>query len=367
MSEPKGDILVVDDTPAYLDALRTLLKENGYRVRPVTNGRLALGAVEQQRPDLILLDVEMPELNGFETCERLRADERFRDIPVIFLSSLAATDDKVRAFASGGVDYVTKPFQPQEVIARVETHLRLRRMQKQIAEQYEALKKLEGMRDSLTHMIVHDLRSPLQGILMSMELLASDEMRASVDVRDTSTRGLRSAQSLMQIINTLLDVNKLEAGEMKLQCATGSLDEAVKAALESLGALVRDRVVNVEQPDGNVIASFDQEIMTRVVANLVANALKFTPKPGEVTVRISRSRGGPTTEVIDKGPGIPPEYRDRIFEKFGQVDGPKSRKMPGTGLGLAFCKLALDAHGGRIGVESVVREGSTFWFALPPS
>lgn len=365
MSEPKGDILVVDDTPAYLDALRTMLREHGYRARPVPNGRLALGAVEQQRPDLILMDVEMPELNGFETCERLRADERFRDIPVIFLSSLSSTDDKVKAFSSGGVDYVTKPFQPEEVIARVETHLRLRRMQKQIADQYDALRKLEGMRDSLTHMIVHDLRSPLQGILMSMELLASEDMRPNVDVGDTSKRGLRSAQSLMQIINTLLDVNKLEAGEMRLERADGDLHTAVKGAFESLGTLVTDRTVKVEQPDGPVPASFDHEILTRVIANLVANALKFTPKPGEVVVRISRSRGGPTIEVIDRGPGIPPEYRERIFEKFGQVDGAKNRKMPGTGLGLTFCKLALDAHGGAIGVDSEVGKGSTFWISLP--
>lgn len=365
MSEPKGDILVVDDTPAYLDALRTMLREHGYRARPVPNGRLALGAVEQQRPDLILMDVEMPELDGFETCERLRADERFRDIPVIFLSSLSSTDDKVKAFSSGGVDYVTKPFQPEEVIARVETHLRLRRVQKQIAEQYEALKKLEGMRDSLTHMIVHDLRSPLQGILMSMELLASEEMRGRVDVADTSTRGLRSAQSLMQIINTLLDVNKLEAGEMRLERANGDLHDAVRSAFESMGTLVNGRTVNVERPDGAVAASFDHDVMVRVVTNLVANALKFTPAPGEVTVRISRTRGGPTVEVIDRGPGIPPEHQARVFEKFGQVGAAKNRKMPGTGLGLTFCKLALDAHGGRIGVESEVGKGSTFWISLP--
>src|SRR6185503_13280329 len=157
MAESKGNILVVDDTPAYLEALRVMLKDQGYRVRPVTDGRLALRAVEAERPDVILLDINMPGMNGFETCERLRADPRFAEIPVIFLSALTDTDDKVRAFSAGGVDYVTKPFQSAEVVARVETHVRIHRLQQQLASQFEALKRLESLRDSLTHMIVHDL------------------------------------------------------------------------------------------------------------------------------------------------------------------------------------------------------------------
>jgi signal transduction histidine kinase len=363
MNEPKADILVVDDTPAFLEVLRTMLQEQGYRVRPVPNGRIALAAVEQQPPELILLDIEMPELNGFETCERLRADERFRDIPVIFLSALTATDDKVRAFGAGGVDYVTKPFQAEEVIARVETHLRIRRLQQRLAAQYQDLKRLESLRDSLTHMIVHDLRSPLQGIMASLQLLETDADRLGGTAPDVLRRGLRSARTMIQMISTLLDVNRMEAGEMPLHRSDGDLNGVVSQALESLAGLVDGRPVATES-DGPVTASFDRDIMVRVVANLVANALKFTPAEARVTVRTSRRRGGATVEVIDRGPGIPPEYRERIFQKFGQVDAPQGRKPLSTGLGLAFCRLALDAHGGDIGVDSVVGEGSTFWFVL---
>jgi len=199
MTESRGDILVVDDTPAYLEALRGMLREAGYRVRPVTNGRLALKAVETQRPDLILLDINMPDLNGFETCEQLHADPRFADIPVIFLSALTDTDDKVRALAAGGVDYVTKPFEAAEVLARVETHLRIHRLQQQLSEQFEALKKLEGLRDSLTHMIVHDLRSPLQGILANLQLLEMDAAVLGPDNVDNVKSALRSTRSLIQM------------------------------------------------------------------------------------------------------------------------------------------------------------------------
>ena len=363
MSTHKADILVVDDTPAYLEALRDMLTGEGYKVRPVTNGKLALGAVEHQAPDLILLDINMPAMNGFETCERLRADARFADIPVIFLSSLTDTDDKVKAFASGGVDYVTKPFEAAEVVARVETHLRLRRLQKQLAEQFEDLKKLEGLRDSLTYMIVHDLRSPLQAILGNLQLLEMDIQRDSPAATDLKA-ALRGTHTLIQMISSLLDVNKLEAGEMPLKRADADLGAAVAEAIEGMSGLTRDRNLTVAKPDAQVIASFDKEIIIRVITNLVANALKFTPLKGSVTVRVAVRGNQPAVEVVDNGPGIPPEYHARIFEKFGQVAG-TDKKRHSTGLGLAFCKLAVDAHGGAIGVDSQVGKGSTFWFTLP--
>jgi two-component system sensor histidine kinase/response regulator len=364
MADSKGNILVVDDTPAYLEALRGMLKDQGYRVRPVTNGRLALAAVEAERPDLILLDVNMPDMNGFETCERLHADARFAEIPVIFLSALSDTEDKVRALSAGGVDYVTKPFESAEVLARVETHLRIHRLQEQLAAQYQDLKRLESLRDSLTHMIVHDLRSPLQGILTHLQLLELDGVALGADNLDSVKQGLKSTRSLIRMISAVLDVSRLEAGEMPLRPTETDLSAAVKDALDNLSGLVVDRDVEVDDSAGSVSATFDRSVIARVVANLVGNALNFTPEDGSIVIRVTRRGERACIEVADTGPGIPPEYQTRIFEKFGQVDAGPEKKMS-TGLGLAFCKLAVDAHGGEIGVESVVGEGSTFWFTLP--
>ena len=364
MTEFKGNILVVDDTPAYLEALRAMLGEQGYRVRPVTNGRLALGAVEQEAPDLILLDINMPEMDGYETCARLKADARFADIPVIFLSSLAETDDKVRAFGTGGVDYVTKPFESAEVVARVATHLRLRRLQAQLAAQYEDLKQLESLKDSLTHMIVHDLRSPLQGVMIALQMVEMDADKLDAASGRSLKQGLRSTRSLIQMISALLDVNKMESGEMPLKKAEGDLSATITEALETLSGLTADRNLKVEPADGLVTATFDKGILARVVANLIANALKFTPDEGTITVRVGRRGGRACVEVVDNGPGIPPEYRTRIFEKFGQVESGQKKKLS-TGLGLAFCKLAVTAHGGEIGVDSEDGKGSTFWFTIP--
>ncbi|HEY8176213.1 MAG TPA: PAS domain-containing protein, partial [Gemmatimonadaceae bacterium] len=198
-------------------------------------------------------------------------------------------------------------------------------------------KRLEALRDSLTHMIVHDLRAPLNAILMSLELLG-DASVAEAKKQEIVRRGLASTQMLMQMISTLLDVNKMEAGEMPLNRAEGDLREAVTGALVTLSGLVADRKIIVERDDAPVMASFDRDVMVRVVSNLLGNALKFTPKAGTITLRVGRRRNGACIEVVDTGRGIPAEFHARIFEKFGQVE---DRQYLGTGLGLAFCKLAL--------------------------
>ena len=224
-------------------------------------------------------------------------------------------------------------------------------------------KRLEALRDSLTHMIVHDLRSPLTGVLMSLEMLTENKLITDAKAQDILRRSLSSAQQLTHLITTLLDVNKMEAGEMILHRETGDLRDAATSALATLSALVMDRQVVIEA-DQPVIASFDHEIMVRVVSNLVANAVKFTPRNGRITLRLGAKRGGACCEVIDTGRGIPPELHARVFEKFGQVEARQQKQHLGTGLGLTFCQLAVQAHGGDIGLESEVGKGSTFWFVL---
>ena len=168
-----ASVLVVEDTIENLRLLSELLGAQGYEVRAVTNGRQAIQAVEREPPDLILLDINMPELNGYEVCRHLKAQERSKDVPVIFITALTDTVDKVRAFDAGGVDYVTKPFQIEEVLARVKTHIALRRAQAELADSYTRLRAVEQLRDDLVHMVVHDLRSPLSALLINLRLLES--------------------------------------------------------------------------------------------------------------------------------------------------------------------------------------------------
>lgn len=253
----------------------------------------------------------------------------------------------------------------RDITERHGSEEKLRQTRDKLGQHYEQLKELEVLRDSLTHMIVHDLRTPLTGIITSLQLLQMDVGALGEDSEEDMTRALRSATLLAQMVNGVLDVSKMEAGDMKLDIRVHDLVKTSWSALDSLGGVTADRDVMVEA-DGEVWTDYDEMLLTRVVTNLVANALRFTPADGSVRVGVGRSADGSArVEVRDTGPGIPAEFHERIFEKFGQVAGTKDQMKRSTGLGLTFCKLAVEAHGGRIGVASQVGEGSTFWFELP--
>jgi len=358
---------MVDDTPANLQLLSEMLKGRGYRARAAVSGKLALQAARSDPPDLILLDISMPGMNGYEVCAKLKADEKLKDIPVIFLSAHSETADKIKAFSAGGVDYITKPFQFREVEARVEAHLELRRQKFQLQENYDKLRRLEEMRDSLVHMIIHDLRSPLAGIYGFLELIREKAAGAlSPDLRRYIGDALGSAKQMARIINNVLDTSRLEEGKLKLKLTECDLSGMLKEAVSGLKPLLAGREIRFTPPKNTPKILADLELISRVIQNLLANAIKFTPKAGGlIRLDIKSSGGLVRVGVQDNGPGIAAEHRSRIFEKFAQVELPAGRQKNSTGLGLTFCKLSVEAHGGRIGVDGEEGQGSTFWFELP--
>jgi len=361
----RADILIVDDTPANLDVLTEMLAQQGYEARPVPSGPLALQSARVQPPDLILLDINMPEMNGYEVCKHLKADETLRDVPVIFISALNDTADKVKAFDMGAVDYVAKPFQFEEVKARVETHLRIYHLQKELAQQYGAIRKLEELKDNLTHMIVHDMASPIQTISMALDLVLSDGSDQNAESVDVLSRALDASRNLTEMVNSLLDISRMESGQMPLRRANVELRHLAEEAAEAMQLLAGAKNIRLVVQGPEVFLHADRDLIRRVFVNLIGNAVKFTPAGGAVTISASASDGQTRAEVHDSGCGIPEQYHERIFEKFSQVESSREGCKHSTGLGLTFCKLAVAAHGGKIGVQSRPGEGSTFWFSLP--
>lgn len=351
-----GGLLVVDDTLDSLRVLVEMLQQRGYRIRSATNGNRALASARKAAPDLILLDVCMPDMNGFEVCRALKAE--LPDVPVIFISALDETSDKLKAFEQGGVDYITKPFQEAEVVARIETQLTILRQRRQIEEDYRQLRRLEELRDGLTHMLVHDLRSPLTGIIGYTHLLRrlaggrleSDEVNCLNQIKDLSSR-------LVDMVGSILDVSRLEADEMPLMLETVCLRRVAHEAVESLGAV--DRPVQVDGAEA--LGQFDPVLIRRVLANLTSNALRYSPPGQPVEVRVRRTGSALEARVRDRGPGVPRDHQKRIFEKFAQVE----RRGHHSGLGLTFCKLVVEKHAGQIGVDSEPGQGAEFWFRLP--
>ncbi len=357
------DILIVDDVPENLRLLSVMLKREGYRVRPATSGKLALEAALRAPPDLALLDIKMPELNGFEVCARFKAEASLKDMPVIFISALSETGDKLAAFEAGGVDYVTKPFQEREVQARVRAHLELRQQREQLRENLLRLQQLETLRDNLTHMIVHDMRAPLMAVDGHLKLLEMFEVQTlSADGKSYLAQAREGSARLNRMISEMLAVSKLEAGHLKPVLKTCDLVELARKITRTAEALQADKTLRFASPLKQLPLAVDEELIGRVLENLLTNALKFAADGGKVLVKLTGTERQARLEVTDDGIGIAAEHQTRIFEKFGQVEGSPRRR--GTGLGLAFCKLAVEAHGGQIGVHSQPGKGSTFWLTL---
>jgi signal transduction histidine kinase len=360
----EAEILIVDDMPEALSALSAMLKARGCRVTAVASGRQGIEAALRSPPDLILLDIDMPEMDGLEVCAQLKAEEKLKDIPVIFLSALTDTRDKLAAFKAGGVDYIAKPFQRQEVHARVEAQLELRRRQEQLEESLAKLSQLEQLRDSLTHMIVHDMRSPLMAVGGYLKMLETYESGGlSGEGRSYVAQAREGVARLTRMAADMLAVSKLEAGKLELKLETCDLVELAQRAARGAEAQVEGKTVQFTTELKSLGARVDLELVGRVLENLLNNALKFAPQGTTVQVRLTGREGEGHIEVVDQGPGIAGKHHEAIFQKFGQLEGDKKRR--GTGLGLAFCKLAVEAHGGRIGVRSEPGKGSAFWFTLP--
>jgi signal transduction histidine kinase len=372
-----GDVLVVDDAPANLQLLFGMLRHHGYRVRPVPSGRLALDVAAVEPPDVVLLDVNMPEMDGYEVCRRFKETERLRHIPIIFVSALSEPFDKVQAFAAGGVDYVTKPFQLEEVRVRLETHLALCRARAELERKNAALavanqrlRALEEMRNALSSAIVHDLKSPLSALIASNQYLLGVNGVDGItgEAREVLEEMSASGHGLHRIVLNLLDISRLEDAHLTPRRTEGELGAIVEDARAGTQLTTRmtGHVLDIDA-DATARVSVDPDLVTRVLENLLDNAVKYAPRGTTIRV-VARgdATGGVTLRVEDRGKGVPEDQRERIFERYARLDRDAMvQSRTSRGLGLAFCKLAVEAHGGRIWVEDHEGGGAVFCASIP--
>lgn len=374
-SEVGGSLLVVDDEEGNRDVLSRQLTKQGYVVAMAENGQKALDMLAADAYDMVLLDIMMPELDGYEVLRRIRADSRLQHIPVVMISALSDMDSVARCITLGAEDYLPKPFNSTLLKARIGAclekkrgHDREVRLYEQLQENYAKLHQLEELRDDLTNMIIHDLRTPLSSVLAAMQTLdvVGELNQAQREVMQIAVTG---ADTLLAAINSLLDVEKLESGAMELDSSLLSLPELTSAAVAQVAMLAeaKDLTLIQDVPPDLPWLQGDEGKLQRVLVNLLGNAIKFTPEGGTVTLVVRHLVEAKTVEfsVHDTGEGIPSDSFERIFEKFGQLEPREGGQLMGTGLGLTFCKLAVEAHGGTISVESEPGKGSTFRFTIP--
>lgn len=361
----KGRILVVDDQDANRLLMRDLLESQGHEVLEATGGTEALQRVGEAMPDVVLLDIGMPGMDGFEVCRRLKADLVTASIPVLLVTAMTQRDQRLLGIGAGANDYITKPVDRSDLSLRVGNAIRMRHLYLEVEAQYRQLEKLELLRDSLVHMIVHDLRSPLAGIRAYLDLVKMDGAgKLDLELTQSIDAARKVAVEMTDMVSDLLDVSRLEVGKMPLELAPADMGGLVVEAVAAAGASPRVRI-RVEPPADKLRVVCDAGVIRRVLTNLVVNAVKFTPSSGQIAVSVRGNGSEVKVEVVDTGPGIPPEYHEKVFEKYGQVEAARHGAKHSTGLGLTFCKLAVEAHGGQVGLESAVGAGSTFWIVLP--
>lgn len=360
----KQTILVVDDSPENLNVLSRVLGTD-YVVKAALDGKQALKiAVRSPSPDLILLDIVMPGMDGYEVIAHLKSDPATEHIPVIFVTGRTQEIDEEKGLNLGAVDYIAKPISPMIVLARVKTHLALYSQTRELETSYKSLKRMEVLRDNLVHMLVHDMRTPVTVMQMSLELLKEEisndlDEENRLDLEDA----LNGTKNLVKMINDLLDVSRMESGQMPLQIVQINGVTIAEDAITQVRKLAEKVNLSLETEHKELLVKCDPEIIVRVILNFLHNALKFTPAGGSVTVTIVVKDASVEFAVTDSGPGIPQEFQVQVFDKFAQTKD--ASRFLSSGLGLTFCKLAIESHQGAIGVDSEPGKGSRFWFSLP--
>ncbi len=364
-------ILIIDDNESNRALARSTLEDEGYEVVLASGGHAGVVAFQKEQPDCVILDVRMPDLDGFEVCARLRALPGGPETPILFFTALRDVETFDRAAQAGGDDFLTKPILPTELLVRVQSALKIRRLGAELREHYDQLKRnrddllrLNLQRERMTAFLVHDLKNPVNSMDLNAQLVLRNKDLPGRD-RDAVNRIRSDAQQLNRTILNLLDIAQAEEGRLAanrtpvdLRALVGDVLAENTASAESRGVTFR---MSLDTPE--IFA--DGELIRRTLTNLVENAIRHAPQGTAVSGSARRSAADAELRVADAGKGIPVELRDKVFEPFvqGAASG-RSENQRGRGLGLTFCKLAVEAHGGTIWVEYGM-PGAVFCVRLP--
>ncbi|MEO6778625.1 MAG: ATP-binding protein [Gemmatimonadaceae bacterium] len=369
-------ILVADDVPANVELLFDQLHTLGFRTIAAVDGPTAIQACIEQHPDLCILDVAMPagdlgvshRSTGFEVCRRIKRDPRTARIPVIFVTALNDTTDRVKGIEAGGDDFLTKPHNRLVLGARVRSLLKLKAATDALEESYRKLRELEKLRDDLMKMIVHDLKTPLTSVLATLEMVGDGDFGAiSLDQRRALADAETKSEELLALIGDLLEVAKVEETGVVLDTEPIAPGAFIAEVLHEWHVRFTQEGASVTTVIAEDAVTFDADkaLLKRVFSNILQNALTHTGGAIRLQISVRGEADGVLFGIQDNGPGIPEEFHDLIFQKFGRVKTAHVPRVRSSGLGLAFCKLVVEAHGGRIWVRSAPGDGSTFYVQLP--
>ena len=360
-------ILVVDDNKENLKVVSNFLKNEGYQIALSLNADDAMNILRNNDIDLVLLDVMMPGTDGFSMCRQMKKEPALAEIPVVFLTAKTETSDLVEGFESGGVDYITKPFQKEELIARVNNHIELTHTKKQVLKQAKQIERINRTKDRLYSVIAHDIKSPFSNISMLISTLAEGYLEPGTEEYEEILQSINnSSQETYALLENLLQWTRSQTGDLEISPETLDLQKLSGDVARFLGpsAIKKDITIQSEVPD-NLQMKGDPNMMRSVLQNLVNNAIKFTHEGGKVSIMARKERGEVIIQVADTGIGISEENIKKLFVDEGQLTTRGTRDEKGSGLGLLLVKDFVQRNGGRIELSSKVGEGSTFTLHFP--
>lgn len=391
-------ILVVDDNPINLKLLDHTLSAAGYNVKMEANGLNVIQKVDDIMPNLILLDIMLPDISGFEICEQLQADPRTQSIPIIFMTALADTMDKVKGLSLGAVDYITKPFQKEELLARVRTHLNLQSLITSLEQQNQELRQLTQRNEDLEQRVAertaelqaalekekelsqlksrfitmasHEFRTPLAIISSSSGILQKFSDRLSAERKEQHLETIQNTiKHITQMLDDVLMINRAEAEKIELHLQASDIISFCRHLKEEIETTSHQHTINFsldlgeEIRENSLIIQFDEKILRQILTNLLTNAIKYSPAHDLVNFSLTKENNYIIFTISDRGIGLPEADQANLFEPFHRASNVGT--IAGTGLGLAIVKKCVDLHQGKINVESRAGEGTTFTVSIP--
>jgi two-component system, sensor histidine kinase and response regulator len=370
-------ILIVDDSPGNIFTLKTLLELNAFPTDSAASGEEALRKTLKKSYALIILDVQMPGMDGFEVAETLSGNSATKDIPIIFLSAVNTEKKYItKGYSSGGIDYVTKPIDPEILLLRVKTFYRLYEQNRMLNEVQDSLKReiefrkaaqqeaqaASKRKDEFMSIASHELKTPLASMkayvqLLERSLVKDDKVKTYVD------RTLVQINKLNNLIVDLLDTSRIENGKMKFNQSLFNFGKLLKESVEMISQTYPDYQIKVNG-ENNVIVMGDELRLEQVILNYMTNAVKYSPDLKKVEIYTSIEKNDLVVAVRDFGIGIPKENQADVFRKFYRVEG-AAQRFQGLGVGLYICSEIIERHHGKCWLESEPGNGSTFYFSLP--
>ena len=361
----KPKILIVDDTPTNLSILEEILEED-YFISVAQSGAQALSIIDKFIPDLILLDVNMPGIDGFETCRKLKTRNDTQNLPVIFITARSEPEDVIQGFNEGGVDYITKPFNHSEVLARVQTHLKVQQLITQLELKNDQLKELNELKNKFLGMASHDMRNYLSAIKGYSQILKEDKEELPEETKDQFLGFIfKSSDNMLRMVNELLDVSVIESGKLQLDLQPESFQSLIKhhIMINQFFADKKNIRIQSDLPDVPQ-CRIDASKIGQVIDNLISNAIKFSEPETTIHITLKEQNGKLIFSVKDEGPGISNEDQAKLFQHFQKLSARPTAGESSCGLGLAISKKMIQAHEGCLNVTSQLGSGTTFWFEI---